>query len=202
MHWRTIAIAGLGLAALSAGAQVHRCKDAMGKTVYSDQPCAAGQAGQQIERPRSQAEIMQEREQAYEAELLKQDRRMTEQERTQAQQQRTVQLPAPVANQPAEGWQERKNRENAATSARSITKDRGRWDEKAETERAAIRREEARRAAAAAAAAEADSVSTITTCNGASCTDTLGKTYTRNGGFLNRSDGRVCTALGNQVKCN
>lgn len=45
MRWRTIAIACLGLAALSASAQVHRCKNASGKIVYGDQPCAQGQTG-------------------------------------------------------------------------------------------------------------------------------------------------------------
>lgn len=45
MRWKLIAAACLGLAALPAGAQVHRCKQADGKTVYSDQPCARGQTG-------------------------------------------------------------------------------------------------------------------------------------------------------------
>lgn len=45
MRWRTLVIACLGLAALSASAQVHRCKNASGKIVYGDQPCAQGQTG-------------------------------------------------------------------------------------------------------------------------------------------------------------
>ncbi|EJE49119.1 hypothetical protein PMI14_06471 [Acidovorax sp. CF316] len=45
MRWRTLALACLGLAALSAGAQVHRCKQPDGKMVYSDQPCTRSQTG-------------------------------------------------------------------------------------------------------------------------------------------------------------
>jgi len=45
MRWKMIATACLGLAALSAGAQVHRCKQPDGKMVYSDQPCARSQTG-------------------------------------------------------------------------------------------------------------------------------------------------------------
>ncbi|MDZ7863757.1 DUF4124 domain-containing protein [Acidovorax sp.] len=45
MRWKSIAMACLGLAALSAGAQVHRCKQADGKMVYSDQPCTRSQTG-------------------------------------------------------------------------------------------------------------------------------------------------------------
>lgn len=45
MRWNTIAMACLGLAALSAGAQVHRCKQPDGKMVYSDQPCTRSQTG-------------------------------------------------------------------------------------------------------------------------------------------------------------
>lgn len=69
MSWKTAATTCLGLAALSASAQVHRCNNTTGKTVYSDHPCAAGQAGAQIERQRSQADIRREREQGYNAEL-------------------------------------------------------------------------------------------------------------------------------------
>lgn len=45
MRWKLTVLACLGLAALSAGAQVHRCKQADGKMAYSDQPCARGQTG-------------------------------------------------------------------------------------------------------------------------------------------------------------
>jgi hypothetical protein len=45
MRWNMIAVACLGLAAVSASAQVHRCKQTDGKMVYSDQPCAQGHTG-------------------------------------------------------------------------------------------------------------------------------------------------------------
>lgn len=192
MRWRTIAAACLGLAALSAGAQVHRCKDATGKTVYSDQPCAAGQAGQQIERQRSQAEIMQERDQAYEAELRKQDRRMSEQERALAQQQRgSMQAPPPVALQPAQGWQERKDQQNAATSAASITRNGSRFDANAEAQR----REEARRRAA-------QQPPSITHCDPGFCYDDKGGVYHKAGpDFMTGPNGRTCSRAGNMWNC-
>ncbi len=79
MHWKTIAMACLGLAALSVNAQVHRCKDATGKTFYSDRTCEAGQTGQMIERPRTHGEIMQERQMAAEANERKYERRYADQ---------------------------------------------------------------------------------------------------------------------------
>lgn len=45
MRWKLLAIASLCLAALPASAQVHRCKQADGKMVYSDRPCTSGQTG-------------------------------------------------------------------------------------------------------------------------------------------------------------
>ncbi|WP_221480327.1 DUF4124 domain-containing protein [Acidovorax soli] len=45
MRWRMMVFVCLGLAALSASAQVHRCKQADGKMVYSDQPCTRSQTG-------------------------------------------------------------------------------------------------------------------------------------------------------------
>ncbi len=165
MRWSTTAIACLGLAALSASAQVHRCKDAAGKIIYSDQPCATGQVGGQIERQRSRAEIIQERDQAYDAELRKQERRLAEQERVWAEPQRHAQpSQAPSVPQVRDDWQSRKDQENAAASARSITKNGGRWDTRAEAERAQERRNEARRRDA-----EQPGASIITHCNTGFC---------------------------------
>lgn len=194
MHWKTAIITCLGFAALSANAQVHRCKDASGKTVYSDQPCATGQAGALIERQRSQAEIRREREQAYNAELQKQERRIAEQERTLSQQQRAAQqLPAQVLpTQQTEGWQERKDRENARTSATSTTNNGGRFDASAE----AARKEEARRRAAAAPA-------TITHCDPGFCYDDRGAVYHKAGpDFMTGPNGQACYRAGTAWNCN
>ena len=68
MHWKIItACLVISCIAVPAGAQVHRCKDAAGKTIYSDAPCLAGQSGALLERQKSREEILEERLQAAEA---------------------------------------------------------------------------------------------------------------------------------------
>ncbi|MFN7155240.1 MAG: DUF4124 domain-containing protein [Acidovorax sp.] len=198
MRWRTIALTYLCLAAVSAGAQVNRCKDASGKIIYSDQPCATGQSGMQIERQRSREEILQEREQAYEAELRKQERRMAEQDRALSQQQRGAAQSPPAVMQPTEGWQERKNRENAATSAKSITNNGGQWDAEAQARRAAERREAARKEEAAN-----PPPAIITNCNTGFCYDNQGGVYHKSGqNFMTGPNGRTCHRAGNSWNCN
>ena len=59
-----LAVAGM---CLPVEAQVHRCKDAAGKTIYSDAPCTSGQTGQLIEREKSREQILEERLQAAQA---------------------------------------------------------------------------------------------------------------------------------------
>lgn len=91
MH-RSWMLTGLAMVALSlpAAAQVYRCQDAAGKTLYADAPCARGQQGQLIEPLRSPQEIQQERLQAAEA---------IERQRRQRDQERPV-VPAPPAPMP------------------------------------------------------------------------------------------------------
>lgn len=47
--------------ATAASAQVHRCKDAAGKTIFSDAPCSVGQTGELVQRGRTREEILEER---------------------------------------------------------------------------------------------------------------------------------------------
>ncbi|MNZ91218.1 hypothetical protein D3C78_1101930 [compost metagenome] len=68
MRWiPALALTAFAALALPATAQVHKCKDASGKTIYADAPCAAGQSGSLLERKRTPGEIEQERMQAAEA---------------------------------------------------------------------------------------------------------------------------------------
>ena len=197
MKSRSFIIFCTALIALSASAQVHRCKDGSGKLIFSDRPCDVGQAGEQIIRKPSPAEIRREREQALEAEARKQDQRLAEQERELRQSQGQAQIapmPLPAGQQPKDDWQARKNRENAQTSASSITNNQGRWDAKAEAERAAQRREELRRRQAA-------QKQFMLTCTAGMCTDEWGATYSGSGAFLTRSDGRSCSVMGNTAQC-
>lgn len=195
---RTLTALIIAIFSVSAGAQVHRCKDANGKLIFSDRLCDSAQSGELVQRKRTREEILREREQAFDAENRKQARRMAEQERELVEQgRRSRQVQAmPQVQQPAEDWQSRKNRENAATSAGSIANNGSRFDQNAEAERARARREEALRHQAA------NPPAMITSCNAGFCSDTNGNTYYRNGNNLNGTDGRVCTIQAGYAHCN
>lgn len=87
-------------------------------------------------------------------------------------------------------WQSRKDRENAATSAASVTRNGGRWDANAQAER----REAARQ--------NAVPLTGLTSCDANFCYGTNGKTYSRNGpGTLISPEGRVCYQTGTGWVC-
>jgi hypothetical protein len=89
-------------------------------------------------------------------------------------------------------WQSRKDRENAATSAASITRNGGRWDEKAEAER----RAEAHRRAAARP------LTGFTHCDQGYCYGDNGKVYARSGNdVLVSPDGGTCHRSGSSWYC-
>jgi hypothetical protein len=202
MYWqKAVFISVLALVAGLANAQVHRCKDASGKLIFSDRPCDADQSGGQVLRKRTQAEILQEREQAYEAESRKQDRRISEQEREFAEQERRLrqQQAQPQVQQSGNDWQSRKDRENAATSARSITNAGGRWDANTQAERSAKNREEMRKRGPEPEP-EPDEFR-VKSCNANGCIDTRGGTYT-GGMIMRRHDGRRCSRSGNTIVCD
>ncbi len=68
MGWKSIvACFALASVCLPAVSQVHRCKDGLGKTIYSDAPCGNGHSGVMIERQKSIRETMDERNLAAEA---------------------------------------------------------------------------------------------------------------------------------------
>lgn len=192
MHWKNIAVACIGLASLCAQAQVHRCKDAAtGKLMFSDRPCDVGQMGGQVLRKRTDDEIYEERVRAYEAEERKQQRREAEQERAMAQPQPGSPAAVPQVGQRQETWQERKDRENAAVSARSITRNGGKWDEAAQAERAKARaQKEGPRFSAQ-----------IINCGGGFCQDQFGNNYSATGTALIRQDGMACQQNGTMVNC-
>lgn len=93
-------------------------------------------------------------------------------------------------------WQSRKNRENAATSASSITRNGGRFDANAEAARAQERRNAARQMQA-----QQPAPSTITRCNGGACYDNMGGVYHRQGDNLTGPQGQVCTRQGPNWRC-
>ena len=88
-------------------------------------------------------------------------------------------------------WQSRKNRENAATSASSITNNGGAWDARAEAEREAIARQQ-----------RAQRLQ-FTGCDQGACYDTQGGIWSRSGpDFLNGPNGRTCFRSGTVWNCN
>lgn len=103
-----------------------------------------------------------------------------------------VMLSAQAQAQRQETWQERKDRENAATSAASITRNGGKWDAKAEAERKA----EAQRRAAA------QPLTGFTHCDQGYCYGTNGKAYARSGNdVLVAPDGKTCHRSGSAWYC-
>lgn len=88
-------------------------------------------------------------------------------------------------------WQQRKDRENAATSASSINRNGGRWDAAAQAENARAR---AQRNGPRFSAH-------ITSCGGGFCNDEYGNSYSVNGPTLVRQDGASCSYSGNIVDC-
>lgn len=199
MTTRHLVAALAAIAALSVGAasaQVHRCQDASGKLVYSDRPCAQGQHGEQIERRKSQAEIAREREQAYNAEMRKQQRNLTEQQSDFGSPADRQLQQAPIVRQAGGDWAARKAQENAATSAGSISNNGGGWDRAAEAERDRVRQEEARRRPVPPV---------LSQCSDAYCTDSAGNTYYKTpgtSGQMTRSDGKTCYLTGSVWNCN
>ncbi|CAN7452981.1 hypothetical protein LJR066_002852 [Acidovorax sp. LjRoot66] len=101
-------------------------------------------------------------------------------------------IPATAQND----WQSRKDRENAATSAGSITRNGGRFDANAEAARAQERRNAARQLEA-----QQSAPSMITHCNGGACYDNMGGVYHRQGDNLTGPQGQVCTRQGPNWRC-
>ena len=198
-YWIGISLALAFALTSPASAQVNRCKDGSGKTIYSDKPCDTGQTGRQIERQRTQAEVYQEREQAYNAEARKQKRNMAEQQRDWEDQNRRASQSqqVPVVRHSGNDWAQRKALENAATSATSISNSGGQWDRAAEAERAREREEQSRRRAAQAPKP------TSINCGGGFCQDNQGGTYHRSGpDFMTGPNGQACHRSGNFWNCN
>ncbi|WP_083871597.1 DUF4124 domain-containing protein [Acidovorax sp. KKS102] len=193
-HAIAILSAAAALFASTAHAQVHRCQDQAGKIIYSDRPCAQGQQGGQIERQRSREEILRERQEAYDAEMRKQQRNAAEQEREWNARQGQMVPPAIATQQGQESWQARKERENAATSANSITNKQGRWNTKPEAEH----KDDARRRAA-----QTTLQPILTHCDKAFCYDNHGGVYHKAGpDFMTSPTGRPCHRAGTVWNCN
>jgi len=133
---------------------------------------------------------MRERQEAYDAEMRKQQRNAAEQEREWNARQGQVAPPAMAAQPGEDSWQARKERENAATSASSITNKQSRRNTKPETEE----KDDARRRAAP---------TTFPHCDKAFCYDNHGGVYHKAGpDFMTSPTGRPCHRAGTVWNCN
>ncbi|WP_373833029.1 DUF4124 domain-containing protein, partial [Delftia acidovorans] len=75
------------LFALPAAAQVFQCKDASGKSTFSDSPCSSTDAGALIQRKKSDDEISRERADAAQTNEQKYQRQMNEMQQRQIESQ-------------------------------------------------------------------------------------------------------------------
>ena len=204
-------------------AQVHKCKDAAGKTIYTDAPCTAGQSGGMIERQRTQSEIYRERMQAEEANERKyRAQAATRDAQLLEQQQRQALAPAggQVVVQDKASSRECKEAQKElefVSSIRTITQ-----DEKRMRTHAAIARVNAscgsntqlmqeppkvivrpRPTANPAANPAANPTANITNCNSGFCYDDRGGVYHRSGtDFMTGPNGRTCHRAGAMWNCN
>ena len=91
MHMRLLTTAIFtALFALPAAAQVFQCKDASGKSTFSDSPCNSTDAGALIQRKKSDDEISRERADAAQANEQKYQRQMNEMQQRQIESQQRV----------------------------------------------------------------------------------------------------------------
>lgn len=116
-------LCGLALA-VPAMAQIYQCKDPSGEMNFSDRPCSSAQVGGMIERRKTDAEILQERAEAAQANERKYRQQAVDAQRRQIDsQQRMIdqqaQQPTPASASPSCG-QARKELE-FVSSIRSLS---------------------------------------------------------------------------------
>ncbi len=185
---RTTAALAVLFAACAASAQVFKCQDAAGKTIYSDAPCSTSQTGQQLERRRTFEEKMQEREQAHEAQMTKEERRAREEERerVEAERRATAAAAQPKAP-PHKGYAERLAERNAGVRS-TLTGPASSLPPR-------------RKNTAMPTPPPAPSV--ITHCGGGVCHDNLGGVYQQhgNGTTMTGPSGSTCIQTGGMVQC-
>lgn len=111
------------LTSAGAWAQVFKCQDAQGRTVYSDRGCASTQDGRLIQRERTLQEKWLEREEALSAQTAKEERQRARQEREQQEREFWAQEHArqsQAAQQGASTVRSRREREALMRSATTV----------------------------------------------------------------------------------
>lgn len=174
----------------AADAQVFKCKDAQGRSIYSDSPCSSSQSGGQLERKRTFEEKMREREQAYEAQMVKRERKAHEvhQERLEAEQQAIATSMQPRVPQ-HKGYAERLAERNAGVNSKFAPP--------------LTRAQRGLPPLSNRAAGNPPAPSVMTHCAGGFCNDNQGGVYHQhgNGTTMTGPNGGTCVQTGTMVQC-
>ncbi|MET4580290.1 DUF4124 domain-containing protein [Ottowia thiooxydans] len=195
------------LASSTSHAQVHRCKGADGKTVYSDAPCASSNSGGVVRLHDNVIETQMDRER-NERYLLEHRRQSTETGSP------AVTAPAArvgnssaAANSPECRLAIRNaNTQSGSATPTKIDNDRAEasrvcgynpWPGKSASEVDA----ENRRSAAIERSLR-HRARLVGQCDAGGCWDTLGVRYNGSGARLIRSDGQACRRVANSLECD
>lgn len=203
---RTSQLMGIALCAVvisTAQAQVHRCTNAAGQSIYTDAPCAEGQTSKLIERQKSAAEIAQDRANADAAT----DRKYRAQAAERAQQDAPPSSPnqasaqTPLAATPA--CKSAQKEMEFVSSIRTLSP-----DEKRMRTNAAITNVNAACGTSTPLMQEPPKVivkanPVITHCDSGFCYDDAGAVYKKNNAdSITAGDGRVCTKSAGIWRCS
>lgn len=203
---RTSQLMGIALCAVvisTAQAQVHRCTNAAGQSIYTDAPCAEGQTSKLVERQKSAAEIAQERANADAAT----DRKYRAQAAERAQQDAPPSSPSqastqtPLAATPA--CKSAQKEMEFVSSIRTLSP-----DEKRMRTNAAITNVNAACGTNTPLMQEPPKVivkanPVITHCDSGFCYDDAGAVYKKNNAdSITAGDGRVCTKSAGIWRCS
>ena len=203
---RTSQLMGIALCAVvisTAQAQVHRCTNAAGQSIYTDAPCAEGQTSKLVERQKSAAEIAQERANADAAT----DRKYRAQAAERAQQDAPPSFPSqastqtPLAATPA--CKSAQKEMEFVSSIRTLSP-----DEKRMRTNAAIADVNAACGTNTPLMQEPPKVivkanPVITHCDSGFCYDDAGAVYKKNNAdAITAGDGRVCTKSAGIWRCS
>ena len=203
---RTSQLMGIALCAVvisTAQAQVHRCTNAAGQSIYTDAPCAEGQTSKLVERQKSAAEIAQERANADAAT----DRKYRAQAAERAQQDAPPSFPSqastqtPLAATPA--CKSAQKEMEFVSSIRTLSP-----DEKRMRTNAAITNVNAACGTNTPLMQEPPKVivkanPVITHCDSGFCYDDAGAVYKKNNAdAITAGDGRVCTKSAGIWRCS
>ena len=203
---RTSTLMGIAICAVvisTAQAQVHRCTNAAGQSIYTDAPCAEGQTSKLVERQKSAAEIAQERANADAAT----DRKYRAQAAERAQQDAPPSSPSqagtqtPLAATPA--CKSAQKEMEFVSSIRTLSQ-----DEKRMRTNAAIANVNAACGTNTPLMQEPPKVivkanPVITHCDSGFCYDDAGAVYKKNNAeSITAGDGRVCTKSAGIWRCS